>query len=103
MSIRRTIVFSEETDRALRAYLGQQGMQKGDLSKFIEDAVAEGLVRRILGEKVFGQEAHILLDEAVRQLDNDGFEAAVLRVKARTAHLSEDEVMDLIDDALENT
>ena len=102
MSIRRTIVFSEETDRALRAYLGQQGMQKGDLSKFIEDAVAEGLVRRILGEKVSGQEARTLLDEAVRQLDNDGFEAAVLQVKARTAHLSEDEVMDLVDDALEN-
>ena len=48
MNVRRTIVLSEETDRALRAYLGQQGMQKGDLSKFIEEAVTEQLVREVL-------------------------------------------------------
>ena len=83
--------------------MGQQGMQKGDLSKFIEDAVAEGLVRRILGEKVSSEEARALLGEAIERLNNDGFEAAVLRIKARTARLSEDEVMDLIDDALENS
>ena len=36
---RLTVTFSKETDMALRAFLGAQGMRKGDLSKFIEDAV----------------------------------------------------------------
>jgi Ribbon-helix-helix domain len=36
---RLTLTFSRETDLALRAYLGAQGMRKGDLSKFVEDAV----------------------------------------------------------------
>lgn len=36
---RLTVTFSRETDLALRAFLGAQGMRKGDLSKFIEDAV----------------------------------------------------------------
>ena len=36
---RLTVTFSRETDLALRAYLGAQGLRKGDLSKFIEDAV----------------------------------------------------------------
>lgn len=36
---RLTVTFTRETDLALRAYLGAQGMRKGDLSKFIEDAV----------------------------------------------------------------
>ena len=34
-----TVTFSRDTDLALRAFLGAQGMRKGDLSKFIEDAV----------------------------------------------------------------
>ena len=81
MSVRRTIVFSDETDRALRAYLGQQGMQKGDISKFIEEAVAEGLVRRVLGEENVPEgEARVLLEKAVKQMDSDGFEATMARI-----------------------
>lgn len=36
---RLTISWSKDIDLALRSYLGSQGMKKGDLSKFIEDAV----------------------------------------------------------------
>lgn len=36
---RLTISWSKETDLELRSFLGSQGMKKGDLSKFIEDAV----------------------------------------------------------------
>ena len=36
---RLTISWSKETDHALRSFLGAQGMKKGDLSKFIEEAV----------------------------------------------------------------
>ena len=36
---RLTISWTKETDLELRSYLGGLGMKKGDLSKFIEDAV----------------------------------------------------------------
>jgi len=36
---RLTITWSKQTDRALRSFLGTQGMRKGDISKFIEEAV----------------------------------------------------------------
>ena len=36
---RLTITWSKQADLALRSYLGAQGMKKGDISKFIEDAV----------------------------------------------------------------
>ena len=38
-AIRWTIKVSKETDLSLRTMLGAQGMKKGDLSKFVEDAV----------------------------------------------------------------
>jgi len=34
-----TIKVSKETDLSLRTFLGAQGMKKGDLSNFVEDAV----------------------------------------------------------------
>ncbi len=37
--VRWNIKVSKETDLSLRTFLGAQGMKKGDLSKFIEDAV----------------------------------------------------------------
>ena len=36
---RLTVVWSKQTDRILRSFLGAAGMKKGDLSKFVEDAV----------------------------------------------------------------
>ena len=36
---RLTITWSKQADLALRSYLGAQGMKKGDISKFIEEAV----------------------------------------------------------------
>jgi hypothetical protein len=37
--IRWSLVISKETDISLRTFLGRHGMRKGDLSKFVEDAV----------------------------------------------------------------
>jgi hypothetical protein len=45
---RLTITLSKDTDFALRTFLGAQGMKKGDISKFIEEAVR----RRIFHETV---------------------------------------------------
>lgn len=36
---RLTITWSKQADLILRSYLGAQGMKKGDISKFIEEAV----------------------------------------------------------------
>ncbi|MBV8208082.1 MAG: hypothetical protein JO041_14960 [Acidobacteria bacterium] len=36
---RLTITWSKQADLILRSYLGAQGMRKGDISKFIEEAV----------------------------------------------------------------
>jgi hypothetical protein len=38
-AVRWNIKVSKETDLTLRSYLGAQGMKKGGLSKFIEEAV----------------------------------------------------------------
>ena len=38
-AVRWNIKVSKETDLTLRTYLGARGMKKGDLSKFIEEAV----------------------------------------------------------------
>ena len=38
-AVRWNIKVSKETDLTLRTYLGSQGMKKGALSKFIEEAV----------------------------------------------------------------
>jgi len=38
-TVRWSLVVSRETDIALRTLLAQRGMRKGDLSRFVEDAV----------------------------------------------------------------
>lgn len=45
-SVRWSVKVSKETDLALRSYLGTRGMRKGDLSKFIEQAVEDQLFHR---------------------------------------------------------
>ncbi len=65
-----TITLTRETDLALRAYLGSQGMRKGDLSKFIEDAVRWRM-----------------------------FDRTVQAVKERNASMDPDELQTIIDEA----
>ncbi len=71
MSTRWTLVVSEETDRALRAFLGLSGSKKGNLSAFVEEAVKERL-----------------------------FELTVGRVKNCNASTDQGELMHLINDAV---
>ena len=40
----------KDTDLALRSYLGSQGLKKGSLSQFIEDAVKWRLINQTVGE-----------------------------------------------------
>jgi hypothetical protein len=73
-SARLTVTFSRETDLAMRAYLGAQGMRKGDLSRFIEDAVRWRM-----------------------------FDSAVQAVKARNADISPEDLQAAIDEACSQT
>ena len=47
---RLTISWSKDTDLALRSHLGSQGLKKGSLSQFIEDAVKWRLFNQTVGE-----------------------------------------------------
>ena len=38
-AVRWSLKVSKDTDQSLRTFLGSQGMKKGDLSTFVEDAV----------------------------------------------------------------
>ena len=73
-AIRWTIKVSKETDLSLRTYLGAQGMKKGDLSIFVEDAVRWRMFdRRVQSLRngvrdVPAAELQGAIDEAVREV-----------------------------------
>ena len=70
-NVRWTVKVSPETDRSLRSYLGQHGMKKGDLSKFIERAVQREILSQTAAEvkqrniDLDAVEMQALIDEAV--------------------------------------
>jgi predicted ATP-dependent protease len=69
MDVRWTIRVSEETDRTLRTFLAQRGLKKGDLSRFVEEAVQEQLFRAALEE---AREANQdLPDDELEELVNE--------------------------------
>ena len=70
-NVRWSIVVPEAVDRALRSYLAQRGTKKGDLSRFVEEAVRTRL-----------------------------FELTVDDVKARNRDYPQDEILETIDEAL---
>jgi hypothetical protein len=73
-AVRWNIKVSKKTDLTLRTYLGARGMKKGDLSKFIEDAVRWRLfdraVRDIKKRNADTDPAQLqrIIDEAVDQV-----------------------------------
>jgi hypothetical protein len=70
-AVRWVVKVSKKTDLALRSFLDSQGLKKGDLSKFIEQAVR----------------AHI-------------FRGTVQDIKARNADTDPEELQALIDDTV---
>lgn len=47
---RWSLVVSEETDRALRSYLAKRGGKKGDISRFVDEAVQARLFELVVKE-----------------------------------------------------
>ena len=70
-NVRWSIVVPEETDRALRSYLARRGTKKGDISRFVEDAVQARL-----------------------------FELTVEDVKDGNRHFAQEDILQAIDEAL---
>jgi len=68
---RWTVSVSKATDIAVRSFLAQRGMKKGDVSKFIEDAVKWRVLDQTMAEArgkfadVPPEELESLIDEAV--------------------------------------
>ncbi len=73
-AIRWTIKVSPETDLSLRGFLGAQGMKKGDLSKFVEDAVRWRMLDRTVqgvkdrNQAIPAEMMQAMIDEAVREV-----------------------------------
>ena len=74
---RLTITLSRQADLALRSYLGAHGMKKGDLSSFIEEAIRWRIFHRTVAE-VRQACADVSEDELQEQIDQ-----AVEEVRAR--------------------
>lgn len=68
---RWTVSVSKDTDIAVRSFLAQRGMKKGDLSKFIEEAVKWRVLDQTIEEvrtkfdDLPPDELEALIDEAV--------------------------------------
>ena len=71
---RWTVSVSKDTDVAVRTFLAQRGMKKGDLSKFIEEAVRW----RVLDQTIAEARAKFadLSPEALDSLIEEAFTAA---------------------------
>ena len=70
---RWSVVVPEDTDRALRSYLARKGTKKGDLSRFVDEAVLSRL-----------------------------FELTIEDVKERNQEYAQEDILEAIEDALVN-
>lgn len=50
MMTRWTVTVSKDTDIALRSFLAQRGMKKGDISRFVEEAVKWRVLDQTIAE-----------------------------------------------------
>lgn len=84
---RLTITWSKEADLALRSYLGSQGMKKGDLSKFIEEAVRWRIFHETV-QDARGAFADVPPNEMQKMIDEAVDEVRAKRYRARAVSYS---------------
>ena len=77
---RWTVMVSKQTDIALRSFLAQRGLEKGDLSRFIEEAVKWRVFDQTLAE-VREKFADLPQDDLQALIDE-----AMASARAKTAH-----------------
>jgi hypothetical protein len=84
-AVRWSIKVSRETDLTLRTYLGARGMKKGDLSKFIEEAVRWRILSRTVRD-IKARNANTSVNELQATIDDAVREArSELRAKKKRA------------------
>src|ERR1700730_7051055 len=93
-AVRWNIKVSNEVDLALRTFLGSQGMRKGDLSKFIEQAVRAHLFHctvqdiKARNAKTRPNELQALIDDTVKEV-RAGRRAKSAKAGAPASHKTE--------------
>jgi hypothetical protein len=74
-AVRWSLKVSKDTDLSLRTFLGSQGMKKGDLSKFVEDAVNRRVLQCTMQDiwqrNVDTDEIQRIVDEAVSEVRSE--------------------------------
>ena len=81
-SVRWSLVVSKATDVSLRTYLAQNGKRKGDLSKFVEEAVRWRVLDKTVSEtkalnaQASPEELETAIDEAVQAVRAERFKPA---------------------------
>lgn len=68
-TVRWSVTVTKETDAAVRSFLGQRGFRKGDLSKFIEEAVRWRVLNETV-EEVRRHNAEVSPDELQAAIDD---------------------------------
>ena len=91
-TVRWSLKVSRETDEALRGYLGQTGGRKGDLSKFVQEAVLE----KLKGWQPVARRR----TPAGRSRAREGLGEALREVRARTKGMSQARLEKLVAEAI---
>ena len=81
-AVRWSITVSKDTDLTLRTFLGSQGMKKGDLSKFVEEAVNRRVLQCTV-QDIWERNANADPDEVQRIVDEAVSE---VRAERRAQH-----------------
>ncbi len=76
---RWNLVINDKTDQSLRAFLEQRGAKKGDLSKFVEDAVLD---------KLFAETAQTIKERNAAENQDDIMSAVASAIEAGRADRS---------------
>ena len=67
---RWNLAVSRETDDAVRSLLAERGRRRGDLSRYVEEAVARRMLLETI-EEVRAQNAHRDPDELMKMIDEE--------------------------------
>ncbi len=85
LAVRWSLKISKDTDLSLRTYLGTQGMKKGDLSKFVEDAVNRRVLQCTI-QDIWERNADADSDEVQRIVDEAVSEVRAERLAKQKAY-----------------
>lgn len=91
-TVRWSLKVARETDQALRAHLGQAGGRKGDLSRFVQEAVRQSL--RLAAK------APARRSSASRVRARAGLAEALAEIRGRTQSLSRARFEKLVSEAV---